>query len=160
MKTIVLPFETQALLGVNRKIIISWKDFKSWQDSGTAITSTTAQAIWPENTIGAVTKTFKAGTRLSNFLVNLTVAFTGATLSAFVLGDGTTANKYATTFDAAGAVAWKAVGVATPVLLAAAGYIAMTATSDGPTNLTAGEIEIYFKEEDLTVLPMVQQPGY
>lgn len=156
MKTIVLPLETAALLGRNRKLVLTWKDFTSWQ-GGAALTSTTAQAIVPENGLGAVTLTMKAGTEVSNFLVNVTVPFAGSAC-AFTIGDDGSANRFATTFDATGAAAWKAVGVATPYLYVAVNTIDIVVTAATMANLTAGEVEIYFMERDLTSLPYIDQP--
>jgi hypothetical protein len=156
MKMIVLPLETAAQMGVNRKVVLTYKDFTSWQ-GGVALTSTTAQAFVPENGKGLSSITMRAGTQVSNFLVNLTVPFVGSAC-AFTIGDGGSANRFATTFDATGAAAWKAVGVPTEYLYVAADTIDITVTAATMANLTAGEVEIYFNERDLTGLPYVTQP--
>jgi hypothetical protein len=157
MKTLILPFQTIATLKVNRKLIITYTDLIAWND--------TAQAIVPENTVGAATKEIKAGTQVANFLVNVTTAFAGGgTITTFVLevGDDGDTNRFVSDGSTGGVdlltTGWKA-GIPTPYLYVAANTIdalsTYTLNAHTVAELTAGEVEIYYLERDLTSLPLV-----
>lgn len=162
MKTIVLPLETQATLGVNRKIILTYKDLIGWNGTSTPMVSAQAQPIVPFNpgVSATATLTMKAGTQVGNFLVNVPTLFTGCTAMAFTLGDGGSANRFVTSTDCftGAGTGWKATGVATLYTYIAADTIDIVVTSAGIGSATAGELEIYFLERDLTGLPYVGQP--
>lgn len=174
MRTIPLPFETVALTGFNRKIILTYQDLISWAGGGSPLTSGTGQSIIPgNNTLGSTTNKMKANTLFDGaFLACLVTAFTssgGAITSLYLqVGDGTTAyrffgNSNGQALDLAnGTVGAFVAGTAaaTPYLYAAAATVLATLTITGQTiaSLTAGVVELYYFECDLSGVLAVKQP--
>jgi len=140
MKIIPLPFETQARLGFNTKIILTAADLATW-------TSGTAQAVLPGNGLGLSSSTIPAGTRMSgNALVRVTTAFTSSggaiTSLGLSLGDGNSATRFINAADLK-TTGYK-VGTETGLLYLVADTIDATATIVGQTmaSLNAGQVEI------------------
>lgn len=151
MKSIVLPSETRRTTGYSRKVILTWEDIKAW-------TSGTAQALIPENALGAATVTGKANIAVARWITNVTQAFAGGAGLTLTLsiGDGGGATRHVNARDltALGMVA----GTHDAYVYTAADTIDATATAGvaAITTLTAGIVEIYFDLVDLNDLALVQ----
>lgn len=162
MKLIVLPSETRATTGFNRKLIITWEDIKTW-------TSGTAQAVVPVNALGKTDYTLLAGTIIQRVAAYVVTAFAGDASNditlTLLLGFGTSANVYAF------------IGAAGPtgVNLKATGWMVTTKTAqqftaddtidavatagvDAITTLTAGEVHILLDVVDPNDLVEIGQP--
>ena len=155
MKVIPLPFETQARLGYNTKIILDYTDL-----SGTGVaggnnsnpftspwTSGAAQAILPPNALGASSVTIPAGTRMAgNACVRVVTAFTssGGAITTLTLsvGDGGGSTRFVNAADLK-TTGYK-VGAETGLLYLVADTIDAVATISGQTmaSLNAGQVEI------------------
>jgi hypothetical protein len=155
MRLIPLPLETQALMGFNRKLILTYLDLLAW-------TSGTAQAVVPVNALGASTITNLANTRASNFLTRVTTAFASSggaiTTLTLSLGDGGSATRFVNAVDLK--TAGCTIGTTTQYLYTVADTIDAVATIVGQTmaSLNAGAVEIYFNEVDVNPLQYVAQP--
>lgn len=139
MKVIPLPLETQARLGFNTKIILTFADLATW-------TSGTAQAVLPVNALGAATLTFPAGTQMvGNAVANVTTAFTSSggaiTSLGLSLGDGGLATRFLSAVDLKTA---GYTGGTVGYTYTVADTVDATATIVGQTmaSLNAGEVEI------------------
>jgi hypothetical protein len=155
MKTIPLPLETQALMGFNRKVVLTYADLLTW-------TSATAQAVIPENSLGVATTTMLANTRTSSWLIRVTTAFASSggaiTTLTFSLGDGGSATRFLNAVDLK--TTGCTLGTTAQYLYTAADTIDAVATIVGQTmaSLNAGALEIYFNEVDVNPLTLVTQP--
>lgn len=155
MRIIPLPLETQALMGFNRKLVLTYADLLTW-------TSATAQAVVPQNALAASSVTMLANTRVSNFLTRVTTAFTSSggaiTTLTLSLGDGGSATRFVNAVDLK--TAGCTLGTTTQYLYTAADTIDAVATISGQTmaSINAGSVEIYFNEIDVNPLQYVGQP--
>lgn len=155
MKTIPLPLETRAMLGYNRKIILTYLDLLAW-------TSGTAQAVVPENAVGASAITMLANTLVGKFTARVTTAFASSggaiTTLTLSLGDGGSATRFLNALDLK--TAGCTLGTTADYLYTAADTIDAVATIVGQTmaSLNAGSVEIYFNEQDINPLQFVVQP--
>src|SRR5436190_21486423 len=96
MKLIILPTETRALDGWNRKLILTYADLLTW-------TSAAAQAVIPVNALGLTTLTNPANIIVEKFLAKVTTAFTSSggviTTLGSTLGDGGSVARLIGTVD-------------------------------------------------------------
>ena len=155
MKIIPLPFETQARLGFNTKLILDYTDLSGTGVLGngnsnpftTAWTSGTAQAVIPPNTLGVATVTFPAGTRIAgNMCIRVVTAFASSggaiTTLTLSLGDGGSSTRFVNAQDLK--TAGYKVGAETGLLYLVADTLDAVATITGQTmaSLNAGQVEI------------------
>lgn len=162
MKLLILESETKFGLGFNRKLLISYTDLISWLGSGSPLTSGTAQAIVPSNTLGSTTNQTPVPTIFGNFALNLVTPFTssgGAITHLYLsMGDAGSATRFlaASTFDLAGSAGWLQ-GTFTRYMETAAANLLAVFTISGQTmaSLNAGLVELYFYQEDASRLTQV-----
>jgi len=154
-RTIILPVETRNNLSLNRKLILTWQDLKY-------LTSAAAQAIIPENALGASSRTLLPNTRVGRWILNVTAPFTssGGAITTFTIsvGDGVTPARFISGIDLKTA-AWT-LGVTADYLYTVADTIDITATIAGQTmaSLNGGSLELYYDEVDLNSMPTLLQP--
>ena len=163
MKVIPLPIETASILGVNTKIILDYTDLNGTSSAFTAAwTSGTAQAIIPQNLIGASSITFPIGTTFEKVLLNVVTAFTssGGSITSLTLslGDGSSTTRFLSgiTLKSTGYTA--SANVLYPYN--AADTVDALATISGQTmaSLNAGLLELYLNVLPAQDLLVVQQP--
>jgi hypothetical protein len=155
MRIIPLPLETQAQMGFNRKLVLTYLDLLAW-------TSGTAQAVVPQNALGASSINNLANSRVSDFLTRVITPFTSSggaiTSLTLSLGDGGSATRFVNAVDLKTAAC--VLGTTTQYLYTSADTIDAVATISGQTmaSLNAGAVEIYFREVDVNPLQYVAQP--
>lgn len=155
MKLIPLPLESIAVLGASHILRLTNDDLKAW-------TSATAQAIFPENAVGAATKTFGIGQQFKLVSARVVTVFTSSggaiTTLTFSLGDGGSATRFLNAIDLKTA-AYSASANAN-FIYAAADTVDGVATIVGQTmaSLNGGQLDLYLLTSDLSVLKDIKQP--
>jgi hypothetical protein len=159
---IPLPFESAAVLGVTHILRLTYADIAS-------LTSGTAQAVIPINTLAAATGTLPAGMHVSKVIprVVTAVAASAGTLTTltFILGDDGSTNRYVASMDAMTA-AW-GTAYTSKFCYTAANTIDIiftlntnsTAVISTVATLSAGQIDFYVKLEDTSGLSSVVEPS-
>ena len=155
MKSIVLPFETQAATRFNRKLVLNAPDLAK-------LTSGTAQAVVPENALGVATLTLPKNVYVGRVMVNVATAFTSSggaiTTLTLGLGDGGSATRFLNAVDLKTAAL--AMGTSTGYLYTVADTLDITVAIVGQTmaSLNAGQVEIYLELIDVNGVLGITQP--
>lgn len=155
-RIIPLPLESQARLGFSLKIKLDNVDLLAW-------TSATAQAIYPQNTLGSTAIKFPVNTAWSMMAINVTAVFTSSggaiTTLTFSLGDVGSSTRFLNAVDL------KTAGytASANVLFFSTGanlYLTGVATIVGQTmaSLNGGTLELYLEKLDVPDLVAVSQP--
>lgn len=156
MRIIPLPLETQARLGLSLKIMLGFADLNTW-------TSATAQAIYPQNTLGSVANKFPVNTVWQCVFINVVTVFTSSggaiTTLTFSLGDVGSATRFLNAIDLKTAGYTASANVAF-VSTGSNLYLTGVATIAGQTmaSLNGGALELYLEKIDLPDLVSVTQP--
>lgn len=154
LKTIVLPLQTMAGLNVNRKVVLK-------ADYLVTCVSAQAQPFAPEQPTISATATYNlaAGTVISNLLLYVKTPVVGPSTLTCTIGDGSSANRFmATGQDLKAAAGWRQTTLTAYQYIAADTVDITLAGGSALSNVTAGEIEIYFHQADPTDLPGIAQP--
>lgn len=158
MKLIVLPGETRALDGFNRKLVLTYLDLLTW-------TSGVAQAVVPVNAFGVTTITNPATCVIGRVLMRVVTAFASSggviTTLTFSLGDGGSATRFLNAVDLKTAAYTAGASQTNGIFLyTTADTVDAVATITGQTmaSLNAGQIEIAFELLDPTGIWLVAQP--